>query len=76
MRYISLSLWFVILFSFPGMSQPCLPGGITFSTQQGIDNFQIQYPDCTEIEGDVIISGNDITTLEPLHVLVAVNGFL
>lgn len=38
--------------------QSCLPGGITFTTQQQIDNFSIDYPGCTEILGNVII--NDI----------------
>ena len=33
----------------------CLPEGITFSTQAEIDNFQTNYPGCTEIEGDVVI---------------------
>ena len=32
-------------------SQGCLPEGITFTTQEQIDNFQINYPGCTEIEG-------------------------
>ena len=33
----------------------CLPEGITFTTQEQIDNFQTNYPGCTEIEGDVYI---------------------
>jgi hypothetical protein len=33
-------------------SQGCLPEGITFTTQAQIDSFQIDYPGCTEIEGD------------------------
>ena len=32
-------------------SQGCLPEGITFTTQEQIDNFQTNYPGCTEIEG-------------------------
>jgi hypothetical protein len=38
-------------------SQGCLPEGITFTTQEQIDNFQANYPGCTEIEGDVNING-------------------
>ncbi len=34
---------------------PCLPEGITFTTQAQIDNFQLNYPGCTEIEGDMKI---------------------
>jgi len=54
----------------------CLPEGITFSTQQEIDNFQINHPGCTEIEGDVIIEGNNITNLNGLNVLTTVFGNL
>lgn len=56
--------------------QPCLTGGITFSTQADIDNFQINYPNCTEIEGDVSISGDGITNLTGLGNLVQINGDL
>ncbi|MCD4665334.1 MAG: hypothetical protein K8R68_08680, partial [Bacteroidales bacterium] len=60
----------VIAFSHTSvLAQPCLPEGITFITQAQIDSFQINYPDCTEIEGDVEISGNDITNLNGLNVL-------
>ena len=54
--------------------QGCLPEGITFSTQAQIDNFQSDYPGCFEIEGDVTITGNDITDLNGLSVLTAING--
>lgn len=57
-------------------SQACLPQGITFSTQEQIDNFQTNYPDCTEIEGDVIIEGDEITNLDGLNVLNLIGGFL
>jgi hypothetical protein len=33
-------------------SQGCLPEGITFTTQEEIDNFQTNYLGCTRIEGD------------------------
>jgi hypothetical protein len=60
-------------------SQGCLPEGITFTTQEEIDNFQTNYPGCTEIEGDVIIGGypvNDsITNLNGLSVLTHIAGF-
>ena len=54
----------------------CLEEGITFSTQEQIDNFQTDYPYCTEIEGNVIIEGYDITNLDSLSVLNSVGGFL
>jgi len=58
------------------LSQPCLPEGIIFSTQEEIDNFQTNYPNCTEIEGDVEIHGSYITNLNGLNVLTAFGGYL
>ncbi len=54
----------------------CLPEGITFTTQTQIDSFAINNPGCTEIEGDVIVAGNDITNLNGLNVIVSVGGDL
>lgn len=49
--------------------QPCLQYGIDFTKQSQIDSFQIIYPNCTEIIGDVNISGSSITNLNGLEVL-------
>jgi hypothetical protein len=58
----------------------CLPEGIGFTTQEQIDNFQTNYPGCTEIEGDVYIgdwmSGSSINNLDGLGVLTSVAGAL
>jgi len=64
------------LFTFHSIAQSCLPQGITFTTQAQIDNFQPIYPYCTEIEGDVIIIGEDITNLTGLSVLTSIHGNL
>ena len=45
-------------------SQSCLPGENLFTTQASIDNFPINNPGCTEIEGQVFIQGDDITNLD------------
>jgi len=66
---INISLFTINLFS-----QPCLPEGITFTSQAEIDNFQINYPGCIEIEGNVTIKGDDITNLNGLNVLTSVGG--
>jgi hypothetical protein len=61
-------------------SQGCLPEGITFTTQEQIDNFQANYPGCTEIEGDVLVgswSGNinyNIQNLVGLNNIIKVDG--
>jgi hypothetical protein len=61
-------------------SQGCLPEGITFTTQEQIDNFQTNYPGCTEIEGNVLIgsvNGNlDIMNLEGLNSINKILGRL
>ncbi len=66
----------LICFQTELSSQNCLPEGITFTTQEQIDNFQTNYPNCTEIEGDVTICGIDIINLFGLNVLTAVGGNL
>lgn len=57
-------------------SQSCFPDGITFITQEQIDNFPSDYPNCTEIEGNVTISGANITNLDGLNVLTSIDGYL
>ena len=38
----------------PLHAQTCLPDGITFSTQEEVDDFLVNYPDCSIILGDVV----------------------
>ena len=56
------------------MAQGCLPEGITFTIQEQIDNFQTDYPGCTEIEGNLSITGNDISNLNGLSVITSIGG--
>lgn len=74
--FVILITLHISLFSIHLTAQPCLPDGITFTTQAVIDNFQTNYPGCTEIEGFVIINGNDITNLSGLSVLTSIGGYL
>ena len=74
LRILTLSaLLFASVYLF---GQPCLPEGIEFTTQEQIDNFQVNYPGCNEIEGDVSISGHDITDLNGLSSLEKILGTL
>jgi hypothetical protein len=57
-------------------SQPCLPEGINFTTQEQIDNFQSNYPGCTDIMGTVLIEGNNITNLDGLNGITVIGGYL
>jgi hypothetical protein len=69
-----------LFLSFAGFSQSCLPEGIIFNTQAKIDSFQVNYPNCTQIEGNVDIGnswiGSDITNLNGLSVLTQIGGYL
>ncbi len=74
----SLFLCFLILTQFPiiVVGQTCLPNGITFTTQVQIDSFQTNYPNCTEIEGNVSIYAANIMNLYGLNTITRINGNL
>jgi len=61
---------------FAQTKDSCLPEGITFNTQEEMDSFAINYPNCTEVEGDVTIQGGGITNLNGLNVLTFIGGGL
>ncbi len=71
---------YILLIALIGITvanaQPCLPEGITFTTQAQIDNFQADYPGCSEIEGEVIINGADIENLDGLIGVNSIAGSL
>jgi hypothetical protein len=73
--YRILVLFTSLSLSFAGLSQTCLPEGITFTTQAQIDSFQINYPDCHTIIGDVKIRG-PVTNLNGLNTLSTIEGEL
>jgi len=76
MKRLALLIVLALFIQITLSSQPCLPDGITFLTQEQIDNFQTNYPNCTEIVGDVIISEGYITNLNGLSVLTSIEGGL
>ncbi len=57
-------------------AQGCLPNGIFIDSQLEIDNFQSNYPGCTEIEGYLTINGDDITNLNGLSNITAIGGYV
>jgi hypothetical protein len=67
----------IIFAPFLVFSQSCLPEGIEFYSQAQIDSFSSDYPGCTVIEGNVVISsGYDITNLDGLNGLTSIGGNL
>ena len=79
MKITSYCILFVLLTCNSIVSQSCLSNGITFSTQQQIDNFANTYGGCTEILGDVTIEGNTayaISSLSGLSQMTSIHGNL
>lgn len=70
----------LVLLSILGYSQTCLPDGIVFTTQEQIDSFQTDYPNCTHIEGHVSIAnypeGTLITNIDGLSNITQIDGGL
>ena len=56
-------------------AQPC-PDSLYLTSQAQVDSFQVLYPNCTEIDGDVVIDGGDITNLNGLSILTLIGGDL
>ncbi len=75
MKKLDLLLIAMVISYTVVFSQGCLPEGITFYTQGQIDNFQTNYPGCTEILGDVDINYS-ITNLVGLNSLITIGGHL
>jgi hypothetical protein len=76
MKKLILLLAVVAISHTTGSAQGCLPEGIYFTTQAQIDDFPINYPACTQIEGGVDIWGSDITNLDGLNALTSIGGTL
>jgi hypothetical protein len=76
MKKITLLIVLALIIQGTVLSQPCLPSGITFTTQEQIDNFQTNHPNCTEIGGSLIVDGESIYNLDGLNVITSVGGNL
>ncbi len=79
MKKFTYLIFLALIIQTSLFSQGCLPEGITFTTQEEIDNFQINYPNCTAIEGGVTIGddgGTNIINLDSLSVINLIGGSL
>jgi len=59
-----------------GLTFLCPEGDISFTTQEQIDNFPTDHPDCVEIAGNVEINGSNITNLDGLLQIQVFGGNL
>jgi hypothetical protein len=52
----------------------CPEGNVSFNSQAALDQFILDYPYCTEINGNVFISGATINSLAPLQNITSITG--
>jgi len=79
MKTNCIAISILLMCCIPTFSQTCLPDGIMFATQSEVDSFSVLYPNCTEIEGNLIINDTDttrITNLNAFNNLIKINGSL
>jgi len=72
-------IFILVLFYFSVLkvyTQDCIPFGVKFFSQAQVDNFVIDYPDCTEIEGFVEFVGTDIINLDALSQITKIGKYL
>ncbi|MCF8347670.1 MAG: T9SS type A sorting domain-containing protein [Bacteroidales bacterium] len=68
-------LLMTFLWALSALRAQC-PDYLQINTQSEIDLFPINYPNCTEINGMVMISGDDISNLNGLSNLISISGYL
>jgi hypothetical protein len=76
---LALLIYLLFSLSYTVTAQDCLSKGITFTTQKQIDDFLINYPDCTNIKGNIRIeerSAKKITNLNGLSQITSIEGDL
>lgn len=78
MKKLSSLFLFTFMYTAIILSQNCISEGetLTLSSQIEIDNFSTNYPNCTEITGNLTIEGSDITSLTGLITLNRILGTL
>lgn len=74
-NYTTSTVLLIFLFKIASL-HCCISQNLEFTNQSEIDNFQEDYPGCTEIEGDVSIQGDDITNLIGLNAVTSIEGTL
>jgi len=71
-------LFGAVFCSFSVLAQ-CPDGNVEFITQTQLDEFLIEYPDCSQIDGDLTLNSgfsDQITDLTPLSGITTVSGSL
>jgi hypothetical protein len=76
MKRTSLLYFFLCLWDAALAQTSCLPKGAVFAHQREIDIFQSVHPGCTDIEGSVVIFGDDVYNLLGLSGIKSIGGSL
>ncbi len=78
MKKVFILLFVIVSFINTGFAISCYPNGVTLNTQAEIHDLYIYLgeAECNEIEGNVIIEGNDIQNLDDLSILIKIDGDL
>src|SRR5690606_6634587 len=74
LKKLGISIFF--LFFTLGLKAQCPTEDVYLTSQEEVNNFATDYPNCTEISGNLYISGSTITDLSPLSNLTSVGGYL
>ena len=73
MKIVALLL-LVTIFNASNVKAQVCTGNIVLETQSDVDNFNINYPSCTELVGNLFITGDEISDIGPLSQLAKVTG--
>src|SRR5690606_9327446 len=74
LKKLGVSIFF--LFFTLGLKAQCPAGSVALYSQAAVNNFATNYPNCTEVSGNLTILGANITDLTPLSNLTSVGGYL
>jgi len=74
MKHLYFSALALMAFAFS--HGQCPPAGLTITNQSQIDALIINYPNCTEINGDVVIDEVNISNLNGFANIVSITGAL
>lgn len=73
---LRLSVLLCTFFIYPNLIAQCPSGEISLSTQEQVDTFSIIYPDCSEIQGNLLVFGTSISNLNGLSSIESIDGDL
>ena len=67
-------LLLITIFCWGALWGQCPSGSVTFTSQSQIDNFPINYPNCTQIFGGITVSGFGLNNLDGLSQITSIGG--